>query len=461
MSETPSQHQVKKEHTKNPLEIKLTRREVLEDAFRGLAIAAARAVAPETSTPLKIQATSTTQAPNTQSNGSKTFLPHLSTHDNPPGKPPEIPPAPVEVVKPSEVKTGSELEGKVSSWELVSLNTPKLELESKEHNIKLVLEKHVAFAINSLKVKDKELVDGLNLDDHEKGKPTADHGRSIQTALQNGSGEVINPTECGSADDGFKPTTTSEVLEVRKFTNPTSGDQSYYVKLHPAHWQPLILSEDRESGQYKEKKVSDDVFETIITLRKDGVIVVDKNITFSKETLKGQFVAVELLTGYLQSSYDQVYTRVHNQTLALNREFTVGLNPTIPMVHTAQRDWLAFMNKELTVGMGVVTDDTSGFRIHRSGGKHCFKYFGVAEWTAGVKWSDWVIDYSKPKSMRYRDYLVTGDLNAINNSMNSLQAEFGTNANSTPLIDATSSTPTRHTTELDEKRRLNVVVMNK
>lgn len=60
---------------------------------------------------------------------------------------------------------------------------------------------------------------------------TQDHGREIQTAWQgNDAGECFNPTEAGSAYDGFGLTTTSEILSL------TTTATSIETVVHPAFW---------------------------------------------------------------------------------------------------------------------------------------------------------------------------------------------------------------------------------
>jgi hypothetical protein len=57
-----------------------------------------------------------------------------------------------------------------------------------------------------------------------------DHGRELQIAITNASGECYNPTEAGSSNDGPGPTTTSKLLGIS-----TSGNV-YRTTTLPAFW---------------------------------------------------------------------------------------------------------------------------------------------------------------------------------------------------------------------------------
>jgi hypothetical protein len=170
----------------------------------------------------------------------------------------------------------------------------KIELTNSELQVSIHPDRF-AGAIESIQWKNKEFINIF------------DHGRQLQSAIQiDGYGECHNPTEAGSSHDGNGSKTTSVMTYSKKYS-----DTQLLVQTQMAQWSFNRLTGACKKGldtrvtnplsqHYLNKKIE-------LGYNNDPQII-KISLTFaSLETLVSRNILFELLTGYLNSEFDQFY----------------------------------------------------------------------------------------------------------------------------------------------------------
>lgn len=165
-----------------------------------------------------------------------------------------------------------------------------------------------AGAIESLKWNNKEFVNIF------------DHGRQIQSAIQiDGFGECFNPTEAGSAHDGYSRKGSSKVTSIIKKSEQllevqTQMAQWSYQKTTGACKKGLSpIANTALSNHYLNKKIE-------LNFNNDPQLI-KVSLQFSSPQLEvSKNILYEFLTGYLNSEFDQFYI-VKNKELLRPEKF--------------------------------------------------------------------------------------------------------------------------------------------
>ncbi|OFZ31386.1 MAG: hypothetical protein A2622_02020 [Bdellovibrionales bacterium RIFCSPHIGHO2_01_FULL_40_29] len=170
----------------------------------------------------------------------------------------------------------------------------KIELKNSELQVSLHPDRF-AGAIESIKWKNKEFINIF------------DHGRQLQSAIQiDGYGECHNPTEAGSSHDGNSSKTTSVLTYSSKYS-----DSKLLVQTQMAQWSFNRLTGACKKGldeRVKNPLSQHYLNKTIEIGHNNDPQIIRISLTFaSLETLVSKNILFELLTGYLNSEFDQFY----------------------------------------------------------------------------------------------------------------------------------------------------------
>jgi len=126
-----------------------------------------------------------------------------------------------------------------------------------------------------------------------------DHGRELQIAIVNASGECYNPTEAGSANDGVGQTTTSKLLGLN-----TAGNV-YRTTTLPAFW---LLPHQRDPGNgciaVNLSPLSNYETSKAITIGVYGVANAIQYLISIKIPENQPYLQVEAPTGYMPVDFD-------------------------------------------------------------------------------------------------------------------------------------------------------------
>lgn len=217
---------------------------------------------------------------------------------------------------------------------------------------------------------------------------TADHGREFQTAYQlDGTGEVENPTEAGSAADGAGTSSTTVIGAVSVAGNVLS------TSVHPAYW-----------NAYQGATVSPDTISKTVTIGYNGMANVtrwDVTITTAADHSTGAF---EGLTGY---------------------------TPVLPNLYVQQADG-SWLNTGMTAAQGWVqwqapiieasADGSQAVGLYSPG----FSYWwAIIDWAGVDKWdcAYWVQTPLPAGTYQATCYVAVGTLAEVEASLAALEAK--------------------------------------
>jgi len=197
----------------------------------------------------------------------------------------------------------------------------------------------------------------------------ADHGRELQFAITNASGECYNPTEAGSLNDGAGPTSSSQLLGVN-----TEGN-IYRTTSLPAFW--LAPGQRDVNGCYAKNPTIVSNFRSSKQLTV-GAWGIPNAIQYLLSTTVGTFQTYlqwEVPTGYMPENFNQFWT-LHLANGFLNHtDEGPGETPDPVIISTPDQNY----------AMGAFLVSAPATYVHYA--RFNFPAAGTSKWS--VVWRHW------------------------------------------------------------------------